>query len=261
MNATIAGAMPTLRVASVYSASPHNLLWHALQQDFLRRNTLGVDFQFGVFLNGIEADALGMDTEIIGRSPDNIGHAAGLQQVLEHFRANATRADGYLLLDSDCFPVHPNWLAALRGLMSHHGKRYAAPIRFENLEPYPHPCALFMEGDAIDDPRLLFDATALTQNLLGAPTRDIGAGLQAIREDLLPLLRSNVRNPHPIAAAVYSHLFYHHGAGSRAFSFRAIDKHDYYAPLQAFAPPAKADALLQELISDPHAFITSLMRG
>ena len=88
--------------------------------------------------------------------------------------------------------------------------------------------------------------------------KDVGAGLLPIRGDLLPLLRSNLRNPHPIAAAVYNHLFYHHGAGSRAFAFRAIDKFGYYAHWREQDDPAEADALLQALFADPDGFIRGL---
>ena len=46
-------------------------------------------------------------------------------------------------------------------------------------------------------------------------------------QELLPLMRTNCVNKHPVAAAVYHHLFYHHGAGSRNFEFRVMDKYGY----------------------------------
>ena len=253
-----AATRPRIRIASVHGPSPWNRQWLALQDDFLRRCGEGVEIEFGVFLNGTDLDVAGTQASIIGRSAHNLGHAAALQEIFEHFRTDWRGADGYLLLDSDCFPIRPRWLHELVALMARHRKSFAAPVRFENLEPYPHPCALYIDGAALDDPRLRIDGSTSADNLLGAPVKDVGAGLLPIRGDLLPLLRSNLRNPHPIAAAVYNHLFYHHGAGSRAFAFRAIDKFGYYAHWREQDDPAEADALLQALFADPDGFIRGL---
>lgn len=249
---------PRIRIASVYGPSPWNRQWLTLQDDFLRRCSEGVDIEFGVFLNNADLDISGTRATIIGQSAQNLGHAIALQRIFEHFRTDWRGADGYLLLDSDCFPVHPHWTQALLALMGRHRKSFAAPVRFENLESYPHPCALYINGPALDDTRLRFDGSAGTDNLLGEPVRDVGAGLLPIRNDLLPLVRSNVRNPHPIAAAVYNHLFYHHGAGSREFSFRAINRYGYYAHWREETGAAEAEALLQALFANPEGFIREL---
>ena len=250
-----------IRVASVYGPSPWNRQWLALQDRFLRSRSNGADIEFGVFLNGTELDLAGTQATVIDASDRNLGHGAALQEVLAHFRGARDRADGYLLLDSDCFPIHPDWARALPALMSRLGKSFAAPVRFENLEAYPHPCALYVDGMALDDPRLRFDATAETENLLGAPVRDVGAGLLPIQSELLPLLRSNVRNLHPVAAAVYNHFFYHHGAGSRGFAFRAIDRHGYYDHWRSEGNQADADALREALFADPEGFIGAFLKG
>lgn len=256
MNAST--SRPLIRIASVYGPSPWNRQWLGLQDDFLRRCSEGADIEFGVFLNGVDLDISGTQATIIGQSTQNLGHAAALQGIFRHFRTDWRNADGYLLLDSDCFPIRPRWAHELTTLMARHRKSFAAPVRFENLETYPHPCALYIDGTALDDPRLHFDGSAGTDNLLGEPVKDVGAGLLPIRNDLLPLVRSNVRNPHPIASAVYNHFFYHHGAGSRAFSFRAIDRYGYYAHWREQADPAEADTLLHALFADPEGFIREL---
>lgn len=249
----------SLRVASVYGPSPDNRQWLQLQDRFVQQNCAGIDVDFGIFLNGTQLETEGTTTHVLGHSTDNLGHARGLERVLAHFRAASSRADGYLLLDSDCFPVHPHWMQALRHLMDRHAKRFAAPVRFENLEPYPHPCALYIDGAMLDDPRLRFDESAVASNLLGEKVRDIGAGLRNLEEDLLPLVRTNTRNLHPIAAAVYNHLFYHHGAGSRGVTFRATHKYGYYAHWRDEGSPAEADAIRQQLFCDPDGFIRGLL--
>ena len=249
---------PRIRIASVYGPSPWNARWLALQDAFLRDCCAQVEIEFGVFLNGTALDVSATRACVIGHSVLNSGHAAALQACIEHFRTAWRGADGYLLLDSDCFPIHPRWVQDLTALMARHRKSFAAPVRFENLEPYPHPCALYIDGTALDDPRLRFDAGAGADNLLGEPVKDVGAGLRPLQPDLLPLVRSNVRNLHPVAAAVYNHFFYHHGAGSRSFGFRAINRYGYYDHWHDQTDPAAADALLEALCADPQGLIREL---
>ena len=251
---------PRIRIASVYGPSPWNREWLMLQDEFLRRCSSGIDIVLGIYLNGADVDTGGTQAEVIGRSPENIGHGRALQEVLAYFRGAWRGADGYLLLDSDCFPIRPDWQQALTGLMSRHGKQYAAPVRFENLEPYPQPCALYFDGKALDDPLLQFQEDALAHNLLGYPVRDVGGGMSALGDALLPLVRTNVYNPHPIAAAVYNHVFYHHGAGSRAFGFRAVNKYGYYNHWRQEPSAGEADALRQALFADPERFVSSLLQ-
>lgn len=251
---------PRIRVASVYGPSPWNTEWLALQDAFMRRCSDGVDFEFDVYLNGTDIDTRDTMARVIGRSTVNVGHALALQRILDHYRTTERGADGYLLLDSDCFPIHPGWWQVLTGLMAQHGKRYAAPVRFENLEPYPHPCALYVDAIALDDPLLRFEGESIADNLLGHPVRDVGAGLLPLQGGLLPLVRTNVHNPHPIAAAVYNHLFYHHGAGSRRFGFRAINRYGYYDHWRPEASQAEADSLTHLLFADPERFIRSLVK-
>lgn len=219
-----------------------------------------IDVRFGVFLNGVEVDTQGTSACVVANSPGNIGHGPALERLLGLFRTEWRGADGYLLLDSDCFPISENWLGSLQASMQRNDKRFAAPVRYENLEPYPHPCALYIDGSALDDPRLRFDATAAATNLLGAQVRDIGAGLQPLAPDLLPLLRSNARNPHPVACAVYNHLFYHHGAGSRDLNFRATHRFQYYSHWHQEGGAMEAARLTGALFADPGGFVDALTR-
>lgn len=254
MNAFSPGR-PRIRVAAVYAPSPHNREWLRLQADRLLDEG-PCEVEFGVYCNGVALD-LPAGVHCIGQSPDNLGHGPALRELLAHFRGPWRGADGYLVLDSDCFPVRADWQPVLTGLMRRHGKTFAAPVRYENLEDYPHPCALYIDAGALDDPRLVFDEAAGARNLAGLAVRDVGAGLASLSDDLLPLVRSNVVNRHPVAAALYNHLFYHHGAGSRGFGFRAINRCGYYDHWHQ--PDAAAEARLAgDLFADPDAFIAVL---
>jgi hypothetical protein len=179
-------------------------------------------------------------------------------QAIARFREQRQRS--YLLLDSDCFPVRPGWHAVLTAQMARFGKQLAAPVRTENLDLFPHPCAFFILEEAIDDPGLELRKVVSSKNLLGVEVTDAGCAVAAIGDRLLPLLRSNVVNVHPVAAAIYSHLFYHHGAGSREFAFRATRRFDYYVHWPAELDRQEiGDRIFGELEADPHGFIAHLM--
>ena len=84
--------------------------------------------------------------------------------------------------------------------------------------------------------------------------------MQSMSEDLLPLLRTNVVNVHPVAAAIYHNLFYHHGAGSRDFNFRVLKRFRYYAHWYNIDQQQQhGDVLLRALLEDPQAFVDRLM--
>jgi hypothetical protein len=130
----------------------------------------------------------------------------------------------YLLLDSDCFPVKGGWLAHLDKITEGYG--YAAPIRTENLDLFPHPSALFIKGECIHNE--WWDFKRLKENEIksigGGKTKDIGTGF--VQEDngkkiYFPLIRTNFVNFHPILGAIYGDTFYHHGGGSRMPFFRS----------------------------------------
>jgi hypothetical protein len=77
---------------------------------------------------------------------------------------------------------------------------------------------------------------------------------------LLPLLRTNVVNVHPVAAAIYHHLFYHHGAGSREFAFRILKAYQYYEHwYDSGAQRSHGEELLAALLRDPDGFVDMLM--
>ncbi len=241
-----------LLVASVYAESDRNAVWLSLQRRFLARTT--ADYDHAVFLNRSDP-GLFRGCILIGRDAGgdegSEEHASALRHVLAYCRAH--RYDGYLILDSDCFPVRP-WRERLVELMGRFP--VAAVVRAENFDLFPHPSAFFVRGDAIHEPYLDF-SVAPHRNLLGEAVRDTGCGIPLDR--CLPLLRSNVWNPHPIFAGVYGHLFYHHGAGSRRAETRGLLSGYYDHILPPAARPGVEEALFRKLVRSPEAFIGRLL--
>jgi len=246
-----------LLVASVYSPSQHNAQWLALQQAWLAMTLGDQPYRFGIVLNGVDDLAVSGPVEVVARLSGNQGHAAGLAHALSWFRASSS---GWaLLLDSDAFPIKPGWLAGLKQQMGRFRRRIAAPVRFENLDRFPHPSAMLVERSVIDEPWFSLQDGIEATNLLDDVIRDVAASMVDRHGDVLPLLRSNALNLHPIAAAIYGDCFYHHGAGSRAFRFRSSDRYSYF---EGWPIPVQDPAELQRrLFHDPAAFIELLRRG
>ena len=70
------------------------------------------------------------------------------------------------------------------------------------------------------------------------------------------MIRTNRVNVHPIGAAIYYDMFYHHGAGSRQAYFRVTDGIKYYQYPQHQRWLNRAYDLLLE---NPDNFIASLL--
>jgi hypothetical protein len=245
-------------VASVYAPSPWNRDWYKLQRMFLERNTQDVEFRFGILLNGVDASGFGADADVVGSCSSNAGHAAGMAELLAVFRKSDF--SHFLFLDSDCFPVRAGWFSILRSQMERFRKRIAAPIRAENLDRFPHPCAFFCDSSVIQDSRIDFANGHAAPNILGETITDVGNAMLPLLPEILPLMRTNRFNRHPVAAGVYHHIFYHHGAGSRSFVFRLLDRYNY---CEHWWPSDReellAKELREELFSRPDEFVNSLM--
>ena len=245
-----------LAIASVFSPSPRNPMWYQLQKRFINRTT-EVPFDYRIVLNG--ADPKGFDAaDVLLINERNIGHGEALMQIIDHFREHRYRS--YLILDSDCFPVMTDWYHHLRDQMQRFDRTIAAPVRTENLDLFPHPCAFFILDNSLDDPRIEFRKGATCQTLLQNEVDDVGCAIQTMSNALLPLLRTNVINVHPVAAAVYHHLFYHHGSGSRSFKFRVVNRFRYYEHwYNTDLQQNHSEALYRALVRNPEKFVDRLM--
>lgn len=251
--------MKQLLVGSVFGPTERSRTWLKLQRRFLAKTTDAYDHV--VFVNSDDLSPY-RGVKVIGRSavdPTALHrrhpHVVGLRALLGYFRRHRYRH--YLILDSDCFPISKGWLAQLKLMMEASGQKIAAPFRTENLDIFPHPCAFFIKGAAVRDRRIDFYPRVI-KNLMGVGSLDPGTAIP--RTKCFPLVRSNARNPHPIFAAIYHHLFYHHGCGSRRAAGRAIKLGylDHIVPRDAHERIERR--LYRRLVKNPDAFI-SWLRG
>ncbi len=195
--------------------------WYEIQRHFLDKYT--PEYDYGVFLHGVKDEAFFKGSKIIGRMDGNLIYALPemFHQIYLYFKKHEYK--NYLLIDSDCFPVKENWYHNLIKVMN--TKWYAAPVRTDNLDVCPHPCALFVKGEYIKERIFTFRrALEPVYNLVGEEVIDIGTGFKMRMEGkqiCFPLVRSNFINIHPIVGAIYGDTFYHHGAGSRIPYFRS----------------------------------------
>jgi len=243
-------------VGSVFGPTERNRVWLKLQQRFLKMTT--DSFDYVAYLNNADR-RLFSEVNVIGYSTERYEgscnpHANGLNKILSYFRKHPYRY--YLLLDSDCFPVTKGWINILLSQMELGEWKMAAPIRTENLDLFPHPCAFFIKGEAIHDPAINFKPKTTT-NLLGFGAWDPGAAISL--KKCFPLLRSNVYNPHPLFAAIYHHLFYHHSSGSRVPNSRVL-RYGYLDSRISRTSHARIEKdLYRRLTKNPSRFIRELI--
>ena len=243
---------------TVYAPSDYNHHWYQLQKKFIERNTT-VPYDFKIITNNVDAKMFESDEVVITNS-ENIGHPEGLRQAIQ-FMKQSKGYSGYLLLDSDCFPVRVGWQDILDRQMAIQTKSIVAPIRFENLDLFPHPCVVYLNQPGLENPDLNFDYKKV-KNLLGDEINEVGGGMVNLMSEVMPLLRTNRINLHPVAAGIYHHLFYHHGAGSRGFQFRVLKEYNYYEHwFDESIDHTFGDKLMEALVSDPNYFIDKLMYG
>ncbi len=248
-----------LLIMTVYAPSDYNEHWYRLQKHFIRKNTL-VPYDFKVIVNNIDTDLFDKD-EIVLVNDRNIGHPAGIDQIFAYMRQprQQDKYSGFLLLDSDAFPVGAGWHEVLDKQMKRLEKSIAAPIRYENLDMFPHPCVVYMNADGINNSKVDFNY-AKVKNLMGDMIDEVGGLMPTVSDQVLPMLRTNRVNLHPVAAGIYHHLFYHHGAGSRGFDFRLLKMYEYYNHwIDNDAQPDYGEQLMATLVDDPDGFIDKLM--
>jgi hypothetical protein len=267
-------AMKKLLVGSVFIPDERNAAWLRLQRQFLSE-TVG-DFDHVVYLN--RADASVFDrVPIIGCVPPDVGFRWGeygraMDAIVAHFVASSDY-ENYLIIDPDAFPFRGGWIEQLYALMRARPdagiaeRMFAAPVRCENLDTFPHGCAFFAKGPwfrSIDPARFAWDDVPTT-NLFGVACKDA-----ALREPSsiydregkqiwLPLLRTNTVNLHPIMGAVYGHVFYHHGSGSRDPQFRAVLEGAYENFADQSVTNRRSQEMYAALMRNPSRYLSALV--
>lgn len=238
--------MRPLLVGSVYAGGEHDPFWLGLQRHQLDL-TVG-PYVHAVYL-GHQASPSAFSGSFIvekaGRASRN-EHLDGLRCLATYAAHNAQSYCGFLVLDSDAFPIFAGWREMLNAQLDTFQKPYAAAVRTENLDCFPHPCVAYSPH-----PSTVAFHCRSSVNLLGRTVSDIAC----VGNDFLPLLKSNPLNIHPVLATIYSSCFYHHGCGSRRFEMRSTQE-GFYEHVLSASP--SSDQLREALRSDPSAFLKSL---
>lgn len=233
-------------IASAHAPCERQRLWRELQWSFISENT-GCDFEYYVIANGVDP---GLFTKASGVAhiSKKTSHSVCIEEIVKIFEASD--ADYCLLLDSDCWPIRRDWYKLLSENLS---KRYtiAAPIRTENLDIFPHPCAVFFHQSSLDKVNFGFGRN---MNLLGDRVNDVGGSLKM--EQCYPLMKTNYVSPHPVYASIYGDIFYHHCAGSRGAGVRCSK---YYRHMITLPQQRKIYGnVTQQLRKNPKRFIDAL---
>lgn len=217
-------------VISVFAGS---LEWFHHQKRFLDKTT--TNYVHAVCLNNVSdhPNAIIIDTHTSNAEGDE-QHLRSLNIACEYARKNRQLYRGFLILDSDCFPIC-DWEYEVFKKSLKFG--ICAIVRPENFDIFPHPSAIFTTN-----PDLLHFAKKKSINLLGNEVSDN----ICTAERFFPMLRTNVVNVHPVGAGIYFDRFYHHCAGSREFYTRSDN---YYK---------KPHDRLKEFFKNPDKFIEML---
>lgn len=208
-------------------AGPHfNRRWSDLQQSFVERTTQG-KWDLVCCLNREISSNINDRYQILDISnnpkPETFyqmssDHCRSLSIILDHFHQKIKDYDLFVILDSDAFPIKKNWQSWILSRLETTKKSAAAVFRLENLSVFPHPCTMVFTKQALLEGWVNFKVEE-KKDLLGNSIWDTCCGLSI--ENFYPLIRTNVWNPHPLFFGIYSHLFYHHGCGSRTTDFRS----------------------------------------
>lgn len=236
-------SMKNILVGTVFGPTNRNREWLNLQHKFLKATV--PTFDHISYLNEVHPKTFHrLPTEVIGHEPNprgksNIAHADALNKLLNAFKERRKNYQFFLFLDSDAFPIRKKWMEDLSAKMdswtgksSRKSRLIASAIRCENLETRLHSSILFCKPEALD--HINFEVAENMKDLAGGPENDVWIGeyfQNKQRNLVLPMLRSNKANVHPVWSGVYHDMFYHHGGGSRPAKGRGHIHHDHYASI------------------------------
>lgn len=242
-----------LSIASIHVNHKNGLYWRNLQSKFISKYTR--NYSYGVFVNGGSDDRY---NNVIYHTKKRYPHLKCINLIIDYFKNSD--CDRFLILDSDCWPIKENWNIILDNLLDNN-YLYAAPMRVENFDNFPHPCAFYMKREALDI--VDFDFHRIN-NFLGIDISDVGTAMPTILGDKQiwhPLIKTNYISPHPVYASIYGDLFYHHCAGSRGIGYRSSQYKFYkHTIINQRSNTEIYNELTDKLFSSPFQYI-SLLRG
>jgi hypothetical protein len=201
-----------IHIATVHWSSDR---WIDVQLRYLERH-VRQPFQVYAAMDGIETDH--RERFHFSGSMGNVQHPVKLNRLAERIAEEAAADDLLVFLDGDAFPI-ASFDDAVPQLLD--GRPLAAIRRDENVgDPQPHPsfCVTTMGfwqeigGD--------WSRGQPWKNAEGEEVDDVGGKVMKALADRgiewSPILRTNVKDLHPILFGVYGDVVYHHGAGFRS---------------------------------------------
>ncbi|MHA1290888.1 MAG: hypothetical protein ACTSPB_26175, partial [Candidatus Thorarchaeota archaeon] len=245
-------------VASAHTKCDRSNLWRKLQWKFLSENTK-TEFKYYVIANNINPKLFENADGVLhlsqkGNTSFNFSHLTCIQEILGLFAAEKD-CTHFLILDSDCWPIRQDWELFLADKLSSR-YQFAAPVRTENLDTFPHPSAVFFTREELPDIKI--DGNVHI-NLVGDKVSDVSVTSDGITNNGIncyPLLKTNNCSPHPVYASIYGDIFYHHCAGSRGAGVRCGD---YYRHMITDQQQKKIYSKITDLLrKDPTEFINVL---
>lgn len=163
-----------------------------------------------------------VDTNIGNPDATNAGHAVGLRSLLKFYKEKIGLYEYFLFLDSDAWPIRKDWMECILNKMDTWLSRrkvqrqIAVAIRPENLETRLHTSILFCRPCALSNIQFEVAAKGNLTDLAGNVEKDVWIGdyYQKTPQLVMPLLRTNKENIHPLWSGIYYDCFYHHGGGT-----------------------------------------------
>ena len=257
--------MEKLIIGSVYTSGEMSEFWYETQMNFIEKYTS--NFEHVVFSNNSNVDF--RKSKVIGRyykdetnsengTDQSRNHALGVKRIFDYFRKNPHR--NCLLLDCDCFPVAEEWEKKLLlqvAKAKYYRPKIAAPIRVENLDMFPHPCAMFFVRNSIKEDWVDKFFSGGNKTMIQQKIVDNGCGYPL--EFCYPLIRSNTVNLHPFFGAIYNHLFYHHGAATRSLMPRVVRQNYFGHYMEEEEHEKIKNEITERVKKDPEKLMKLLM--
>lgn len=154
-------------------------------------------------------------------------------------------------LDSDAFPIAPDWLPRYIGRLTPKCPMVSI-LRMEDLNPAADRCFTLFSREGFREHQFDFSPVGYLESGGG-----LSAELEAKGLQWHALTRSNRHDYHPNLAGIFDDHIYHHAAGSRVAFLRT--NRERREDLRAMAiEDAARKVLMKRLFADPDAFLAEL---
>lgn len=200
-----------IHIATVHWATDQ---WIDVQLRYLDRH-INEPYRVYASLDAIEEDH--SDRFFFTTTMENADHPEKLNRLAARITEEASGDDWIVFLDGDAFPIAEFVNPVTRMLAE---RPLAAIRRDENVgDPQPHPSFCVTTAEFWSEIGGDWSRGHSWVNAEDEIVDDVGGKVMKTLEERgiawTPILRSNVKELHPILFGVYGKLVYHHGAGFR----------------------------------------------